>query len=101
MLKRLLFWTLAGALSATGALSGQKKGPVITGDPKVDKLLSEMTLAEKITMIHGAIEPAATFKGQAGYLAGIPRLHIPSLRLADGPPGVLTRVPSMAPTSTM
>ena len=37
----------------------------------------------------------------AGYLAGVPRLHIPSLRFADGPPGLLTRVPSQAETATM
>lgn len=101
MLKRLLLWTLAGALSTSGALSAQQKVPAVTGNTRVDKLLSKMTLEEKITMIHGAIEPGASFQGQAGYVAGIPRLHIPSLRLADGPPGVLTRVPSMAPTSTM
>jgi hypothetical protein len=36
----------------------QQKVPVVTGNLKVDKLLSEMTLAEKITMIHGAVEPS-------------------------------------------
>lgn len=74
---------------------------VVTGNPRVDKLLSEMTLREKIGMIHGSHEDPATFQGQAGYLAGIPRLGIPSLRLADGPPGVLTRVPSTALTATL
>ncbi|MGO8719054.1 MAG: glycoside hydrolase family 3 protein [Acidobacteriaceae bacterium] len=73
----------------------------VTGNPRVDKLLSEMTLREKIGMIHGSHEDPATFQGQAGYLAGVPRLGIPSLRLADGPPGVLTRVPSTALTATM
>ena len=75
--------------------------PVVTGDARVDKLLSEMTLAEKISLIHGEEEPAKTFQGQPGFLAGIPRLHIPSLRFADGPPGVLTRVPSAGPVCTM
>jgi beta-glucosidase len=75
--------------------------PVVTGNAKVDKLLSQMTLEEKIGMIHGAAEPPTTDQGQAGYLPGIPRLGIPSLRMADGPPGVLTRYPSTAETCTM
>ena len=75
--------------------------PTVTGNPRVDKLLSQMTLDEKITMVHGTSEDPSTYQGQAGYLAGIPRLGIPALRLGDGPPGVLTRVPSAAPTATM
>jgi beta-glucosidase len=75
--------------------------PSITGNARVDQLLSEMTFAEKVRMLDGSDEPAATFQGQAGYLAGVPRLGIPSMRFADGPPGVLTRVPSTALTATM
>jgi beta-glucosidase len=75
--------------------------PVVTGDERVDKLLSQMTLAEKVTLIHGAHEDPAVYQGQAGYLAGIPRLGIPGLRFADGPPGVLTRHSSQGETATM
>jgi beta-glucosidase len=75
--------------------------PAVTGNARVDKLLSEMTFEEKVSMLDGSDEPAATFQGQAGYLAGVPRLGIPSMRFADGPPGVLTRVPSTALTATM
>jgi beta-glucosidase len=82
-----------------GFLEAQQ--PAITGSPRVDKLLGAMTLDEKIAMIHGAGEDASTYQGEAGYLPGIPRLGIPPMRLADGPPGVLTRVPSIALTSTM
>jgi beta-glucosidase len=87
------------ALSAGLAL-GQKV-PVVTGDTRVDKLLSQMTLQEKLTLIHGTQEDPAVYQGQAGYLAGIPRLGIPGLRFADGPPGVLTRHPSQGETATM
>ena len=87
------------ALSAGLAL-GQSV-PVVTGDVRVDKLLSQMTLNEKMTLIHGTQEDPAVYQGQAGYLAGIPRLGIPGLRLADGPPGVLTRHPSQGETATM
>lgn len=75
--------------------------PVVTGDARVDKLLAEMTLAEKISLVHGELEPSKKFQGQPGFLAGIPRLGIPPLRFADGPPGVLTRIPSGGPVSTM
>ena len=75
--------------------------PVVTGDARVDKLLSQMTLNEKLTLIHGTHEDPAVYQGQAGYLAGIPRLGIPGLRFADGPPGVLTRHPSQGETATM
>jgi beta-glucosidase len=60
-----------------------------------------MTLDEKLALIHGTHEDPAQYQGQAGYLAGIVRLGIPSLRLADGPPGALTRHPAQAPTATM
>jgi beta-glucosidase len=73
----------------------------ITGDARVDKLLSQMTLAEKLTLIHDSRENPRSYQGQAGYIAGVPRLGIPGLRLADGPPGVLTRHPSQAETATM
>jgi beta-glucosidase len=73
----------------------------VTGNATVDKLLNEMTLDEKIDMIHGEPESSSTFQGQAGYLRGVPRLGIPVLRFADGPPGILTRIPASAPTCTM
>lgn len=70
-------------------------------DARVDRLLGQMSLEEKMQLIRGATEPAATNQGQAGYLPGVPRLGIPSLRFADGPPGLLTRVPAQAETATM
>ncbi len=97
--KRVLTSALLVALCSATALLAQE--PKITGSPRVDHLLSQMTLDEKIAMIHGTGEDAATYQGEAGYLPGVKRLGIPPMRLADGPPGVLTRVPSIAPTSTM
>src|SRR5215469_8938843 len=90
----------ASSLLAASALTAQSV-PVVTGDARVDKILSQMTLEEKLTLIHGTQEDPKVYQGQAGYLAGIPRLNIPSLRFADGPPGVLTRVPSQGETATM
>ena len=68
---------------------------------RIDHLLSQMTLEEKMNLIRGDVEPAATNQGQAGYLPGVPRLKVPPLRMADGPPGVLTRVAGQAQTATM
>ena len=88
-------------LPAPPRLATAQSVPVVTGDARVDKLLSQMTLEEKLTLIHGTKEDPAVYQGQAGYLAGIPRLGIPGLRFADGPPGVLTRHPSQGETATM
>ncbi len=96
--RRIFFF--ASALLVTASLVAQTV-PVVTGDARVDKLLSQMTLEEKITLIHGTHEDPAVYQGQAGFLAGIPRLGIPGLRFADGPPGVLTRHPSQGETATM
>ena len=91
----------AALLTSAGWAAAQEGVPMVTGDARVDKLLSQMTLDEKLTLTHGTREDPAAYQGQAGYLAGIPRLGIPGLRFADGPPGVLTRHPSQAETATM
>jgi beta-glucosidase len=88
-------------LALSAGLSLAQSVPVVTGDARVDKLLSQMTLEEKMALIRGAQEDPATNQGQAGYLPGVPRLGIPPLRMSDGPPGVLTRLPSQAETATM
>jgi beta-glucosidase len=85
----------------TAATVSAQSIPTVTGDARVDKLLSQMTLAEKLKLIDGTQEDPAVYQAQAGYIAGVPRLGIPGLRFADGPPGVLTRVPSQGETATM
>ena len=85
----------------SGMLWAQSAVPVVTGDARIDKLLSEMTHEEKLMLIHGTAEDPAVYQGQAGYLQGVPRLGIPGMRFADGPPGVLTRHPSQAEASTL
>jgi beta-glucosidase len=77
--------------------SGEKSGLVLllilamcaTGrcwGADIGALLKQMTLDEKIALVHGTRDPKGL--GQAGYWPGLPRLGIPPLRLADGPPGV-------------
>lgn len=88
------------ALASRTTIAPVQNVPVVTGDAQVDKLLSQMTLQEKLTLIHGTHEDPAVYQGEAGYLGAIPHLGIP-LRFADGPTGVLTRHPSQAETATM
>ncbi|HKN21557.1 MAG TPA: glycoside hydrolase family 3 C-terminal domain-containing protein [Terracidiphilus sp.] len=95
------WFALVATLALSAGIALAQSVPVVTGDARVDKLLSQMTLAEKLTLIHGTHEDPAVYQGQAGYLAGVPRLGIPGLRFADGPPGVLTRHASQGETATM
>jgi beta-glucosidase len=103
---------LACAGSALGAPAASAKSkPIVKGgttatsasaDKRVQKLLGKMTLEQKITMIDGAAEATGSDdQYQAGYIAGIPSLGIPSLKLTDGPPGVATKQDSTALTDTM
>jgi beta-glucosidase len=64
-------------------MPGQTQRPA-SADIRV--LLRQMTLDEKISLVHGARDPEDL--GQAGYWPGLPRLGIPLMRFADGPSGV-------------
>ena len=97
----LIVATAAIAFAQNPVRAAQQTVPAADSDARVDKLLSRMTLAEKIAVIHGEKDPPQESQGQAGYMAGDAKLGIPWLRLADGPPGVLTRQASTAPTGTM
>ena len=81
--------------------SGQTLPSEHANEARIDHLLQQMTLEEKVNLIRGYVEDPSVYQGQAGYLPGVPRLHVPSLRFADGPPGLLTRVPAQAETATM
>lgn len=49
------------------------------------ELVAQMTLDEKISFVHWALDPD---RQNVGYLPGVPRLGIPELRAADGPNGI-------------
>jgi len=53
-------------------------------------VIQQMTLDEKITLVHGMEGPLAQqySLGGAGYVPGIPRLGIPVLQMTDGRSGV-------------
>jgi len=108
------------ALTAVGASAGSAPAgpirPAVTygawgvgtlTENELQALVGQMTLAEEVSMIHGAPEGAncnsnpaagpifpvvspsfAGCAGQAGYNNGVPRLGIPPLRQTDGPAGI-------------
>ena len=59
------------AITLLATAAAAQSVPVVTGDARVDKLLSQMTLQEKLTLIHGTQEDPKVYQGQAGYLAGM------------------------------
>jgi beta-glucosidase len=61
---------------------------------RIERLLEELTLDEKIDLVHGTTDP----KGEAvGYVPPVERLDIPALRMVDGPLGV--RLPDGSSTA--
>ena len=62
---------------------------VLTGEESISAVIEEMTLEEKIKLVQGV--GWGTSLGSAGSTFEIPRLHIPSIALADGPTGAGTR----------
>ncbi|MET7480185.1 glycoside hydrolase family 3 N-terminal domain-containing protein [Streptomyces sp. NPDC005648] len=86
---RLMGGAIAVATAATGGLvppAHAQARPEKGAGPRVEGLIARLTLDEKISLLHGATDPASL--GQAGYVPGVPRLGIPPLRLTDGPAGV-------------
>ncbi len=94
-------FALLGAFLSTPSARPQTLPADHANDARIDRLLSQMSLEEKVNLIRGGVEPADVYQGQAGFLPGVPRLGVPGLRMADGPPGLLTRIPAQAETATM
>ncbi len=64
---------------------------------RADALVRQMTLDEKISYLHGLFPPmtktvAADMIPSAGYVPGVPRLKIPTLRQSDASLGVANQV---------
>jgi beta-glucosidase len=70
--------------------------PNLSPDERASMVVKQMTLDEKITLLHGTgmagLSPmsplAAQSNGGAGYTVGIPRLGIPGIQMSDAAYGV-------------
>jgi beta-glucosidase len=62
-----------------GAVSAVRSRGV---DGTVEDLIEAMTLDEKLALLHGAEDPGG--RAETGYVAGVPRLGVPPLRITDG-----------------
>ncbi|HEX2920094.1 MAG TPA: glycoside hydrolase family 3 C-terminal domain-containing protein [Bacteroidales bacterium] len=74
----LVFITLAVVLSA-GASNNVRKSSLLKYDSKINSLINQMTLEEKINMLHAK---------HMFVSAGVERLGIADMKYADGPFGV-------------
>lgn len=52
---------------------------------RIDRLVEELTIEEKLRLVRGAEDPDGT---ATGYVPGVERLDVPPFRLVDGPLGV-------------
>jgi beta-glucosidase len=87
------------ALSASWAQSGKAHpwaNSSLSPDERAAMVVKEMTLNEKISMLHGTgmaglspMSPLAIHSnGGAGYVVGVPRLGIPDIQMSDAAYGV-------------
>ena len=88
------------ALLTASAQSGKGKkawmDTTLSPDERASRVEKEMTLDEKITLLHGTgmegLGPMSPLSvgsnGGAGYTVGIPRLGIPALQISDAAYGV-------------
>lgn len=74
---------LAGLSATSGAASAALSDE---REEHINSLIEQMTLEEKIQMVHGHEGPESD--PAIGYIPPIPRLGIPDLQLTDGPVGI-------------
>ena len=84
-----LLFAFAGCGSGTGSGSNSNPPPPTDPDGRADLLLSQMTLDEKLQLVHGnlTLQDLTGPQGAGLWVLGIPRLGIPDLLMADGPAG--------------
>jgi beta-glucosidase len=80
----------------TSSQKGSWMNPSLSPDERADLVLKEMTLDEKIALIHGVGNPTndpvtpenAPSNRGVGYAVGVPRLGIPGIDMSDAAYGV-------------
>jgi beta-glucosidase len=94
--RAILSLLLISAACAQETHTGPWMNPSLSPDGRADLLVKELTLDEKITLMHGTGHPglgplsplARDSNGGAGYTPGIPRLGIPGIQMSDAAYGV-------------
>jgi beta-glucosidase len=104
--KRSFLCLLLFVLAAVSSFSGQSApqggssrpwmNTTLSPDERARMVVKEMTLEEKITLLHGTGHPglgpmsplSSGSNGGAGYVVGIPRLGIPGIQMSDAAYGV-------------
>jgi len=81
----ILISNVVGALGQSPAASAQQSSPEV--ERRVDSILSQMTLEEKIDLLGGT---------EGFFIRDVPRLKVPRLKMADGPIGVRNFGPATA-----
>ena len=78
---------LSIALLLLAASVAMAEAPMNKSSERVDSILSDMTIEEKIDLLAGV---------DFFYLKGVPRLDVPRMRMIDGPMGVRNDGPATA-----
>ncbi|HXJ87134.1 MAG TPA: glycoside hydrolase family 3 C-terminal domain-containing protein [Candidatus Binatia bacterium] len=93
----VIFCSVTGPAAAqSGSTSHPWMNPNLSPDERAAMVLKEMTLDEKISMLHGTgmpglgpVSPLAVGSNKgAGYVVEIPRLSIPAIQMSDAAYGV-------------
>jgi len=102
-------WTQGRAQVSSPAPQGPWMNKNLPPDQRADMVVEQMTLDEKIQLVHGGpggfgapgapAQPTRS-NGGAGWIPGIPRLGIPDINMADSAVGV-TRGAAMSRYSTL
>jgi beta-glucosidase len=92
----LLAFFLSAAFAQTQTANHPWMNPSLSADERASMVLKEMTIDEKISLLHGTgmegLSPLSPLivhsNGGAGYTVGIPRLEIPPIQMSDAAYGV-------------
>jgi beta-glucosidase len=92
----VIFSILPLCSAQSGGQAHPWMNPNLSPDERASLVVKEMTLDEKITLLHGTgskglgpLSPLAIqSNGGAGYVVGIPRLGIPGMQMSDAAYGV-------------
>jgi beta-glucosidase len=77
--------------------SAVEPGPGRPVEERVEELVDQMTLGEKVQMVHGA----RPFEVASGYIPPVSGLGIPELQMTDGPVGIRFQGPATAFPATI